>query len=313
MRYLSVTAAAVLALSLVPGIANAQTSGCAERADVSWSTDHDSMTVTGASVAVPGCPDGTEVGLQLITDHGDLPEQPLRAAAEDERAEFDLTPLDIGIAPITGVRVLIHGEDGGNGPGPTLVEIVVEHRYFNPTGREQRGLRDTEVLTVLVGARYQVFPAGEGYRTAVCEDLGIDTTGDVDGGVGVFDVRRGGRHLVCHQRTTGGAVTPPVNQPDTDVLDEVIDRDEPTTDGDGGDSSGSGDPTDGADGGGSGDSTTGGGTAVLGESVRRTVLDALPRTGDELLSTIAAGLALVALGTPAVLARRRRGDDGSRR
>ncbi|MEX1177578.1 MAG: hypothetical protein WEB09_03865 [Nitriliruptor sp.] len=316
MNLLSATAVTLLALVFVPSAASAQTVVCAERADVSWSTDHDLMTVTGASVAVPGCPDGTEVGLQLITDDGDLPAQPLVAQTDDERAEFDLTPLGIGIEPVTGVRVLIHGENSGNGPGPTLVEIVVEHRYFNAGGNEQRGLRDTEELTLLIGAQYEVFPAGQGYETTDCEDLGIDTSGDVAAGVGIFEVTGGGRHLVCHQRTTGGPVTPPVDQPGTDVLDEVIDRDGPTTGGDssGGDSPGGSDPHGGdAAGGGSAGGGPGGGTAVLGESVRRAVLDVLPRTGGELLNAFLAGVALVVLGAPAVLTRRRRGSDSPRR
>jgi hypothetical protein len=85
-------------------------------------------------VEVRGCEDGTPVGLQLITDDGDVPAEALVSEVTSEHAHFDLEPLGLRIEPVIGVRVFIYGD-----PVAEFVTIVVEQRLFATSGNEQRG------------------------------------------------------------------------------------------------------------------------------------------------------------------------------
>lgn len=163
--------------------AAADSSGCTDDAHVRWEVDVDRSTVDGASVEVPGCADGDLVGLQLIMEDGDLPREPLVAAVVDERAVFDLTPYSPGIAPTIGVRVSLH--PSGDVAGDDRIEVMVERRYFNHAGNEQRGLREVERFSLDVGATYVVPGAPDGYRTTDCSEVGVseDVVGE---GVGTF-------------------------------------------------------------------------------------------------------------------------------
>jgi hypothetical protein len=223
----------VVLVFAAPGLAAAQPIGCTDQATVSWDTDPEASTVLRAHVSVPGCSDGEGVGLQLLLDEEVLPSDPLVRQVTDEHAVFDLTSLAVGIEPVTGVRILLYGDVTGD-EGPLPVEIEVEQRYFNAPGREQVGLRRSDVLTVPVGDTYVVPQPGAAYETVPCANVGVDTAGIIAEGVGVFEATEGGRHLACHRRTGPGAAERPTSvgpivlaggtAPAADVATEGVDR-----------------------------------------------------------------------------------------
>lgn len=89
---------------------------CSGEASVAWEVDHADLAVTGAVVTVLGCADGEPVGLQVLTDDGDVPDEFVFASVVDERATFDLTPYGLSVEPTTGVRVALEVEP----PDPVL-------------------------------------------------------------------------------------------------------------------------------------------------------------------------------------------------
>jgi hypothetical protein len=110
IRAIALIAATAVALCTIEGTAvGVEVAGrpCSSDATVLWETGHPNLRVTGATVDVPGCDDDEIVGLQVITDAGDVPSEMLFAEVVDERAFFDLSPYDIGIEPTTGVRVAL--------------------------------------------------------------------------------------------------------------------------------------------------------------------------------------------------------------
>lgn len=294
-----------VASAVLPAPALADTSGCTDTADVSWEVDPDTVTVSGAVVDVPGCEDGDEVGLQLITDDGDVPAEPLVEQVEDERVRFDLEPLNMRIEPVTGVRVLLYGE-----VVVELVDIVVEQRFFSSSGNEQRGLREVTELGVREGGTYTVPGAPTRYEVVDCEaDLDVDVPGDViEQGEGSFEATEDGRHLVCYQQLPGTPGGPPdVEEPVVD--DETDVSDDGETGGPGNDDGrGSG----GRDDRGNGPDDK---TDVLGEDITRPATgdDAplgaptggpLATTGANVLLWAVTALGLLAIGRRLVRARR---------
>lgn len=197
--------------------AGAQAVACTETAHVSWETNWDDVTVEAAIVEVPGCVDGDEVGIQLLTDDGDLPAEPMVGQVQDEHVRFDLSSLHVGIEPVTGVRVLLYGE--------TIVEIVhidVVQRFFSQSGNEQRGLLRTTELEVPVGGQYHVPGAPNRYEVAACSEMRRwSPPSDLVGqGAGTFTATEAGRHVVCYQQapgTHGGR--PDVDDPGVDETD----------------------------------------------------------------------------------------------
>lgn len=272
-----------LALLVGPGLAAAQEEGCTQHARVTWDTGTDSVRVDAAHVAVPGCADGERVGLQLLTDDGDLPLEPLIAAVVDEHAVFDLVPLDVRIEPVTGVRIVLYGADD-----VVLVEVEVEQRYFSAPGREQRGLRRTDLLQVPLGGRYVVPEPGPGYATVACAEVGVSTEGTLAEGAGTFDAGAGGRHLACHRRTSAGPAPARPGSDGPQVLGESEARIERRA--------------------------SAGGTEVLGASADRRAGAGLPRTGVDPLVVLGTGLGLLVVGASTLAnQRRRRGSPGHHR
>jgi hypothetical protein len=226
----------VCLLALLPAPAfGAEAEACTETANVTWETNWEDVTVTGAIVEVPGCADGDQVGLQLLTDDGDLPAEPLVSEVEAEHAWFDLDHLDVRIEPVIGVRVLLYGE--------AIVEIVqisVEQRFFAQSENEQRGLRRTTPLEVPIGGQYLVPDAPTRYDVVACADMNTTLPNDLVGqGAGTFTATTAGTHVVCYQQqagTPGGA--PDVEDPSvvqgTDVLGDNITRPAPAGTGLGG-------------------------------------------------------------------------------
>jgi putative cell wall-binding protein len=98
---------------------------CSNTANVSWETNMAELTVTGVFVDVPGCGDDELVGLQLLTDDGDIPSgDPLLTRSSADRAFFDIAHLDVGIMPVTGMRVFLEDRAGQPGPvRPTPVPV----------------------------------------------------------------------------------------------------------------------------------------------------------------------------------------------
>lgn len=303
MRALSVLILTVLASLVAVAPASAQ-EACASDAFVRWQVDNAELLVTGAEVTVPGCDDGEDVGLQLITDDGDVPEDdPLGAEVADEVATFDLSDLEVGVEPVTGVRVFLIVDDE---PVPVpVVTIVVDQRYFNQAGNEQIGLNQQSELTAPESqGSYTVPGAPTGWEHISCEadDLDLDLDGfddllrDEDGdlvegpsGDGGFPFEDSGRHLVCYQQTPG-AGGPPVTD-DPEVLDDAV-TDE-TTDGDDGVLDDSDE------------------TAVRGESEeRRGPVDAaLALTGLDVASALTLGSGLLLVGIVAVIRPRGRAQE----
>jgi hypothetical protein len=228
----AVTLMCALAMLLAAhSVALAQsTAGCAEAAHVSWETNWNDVTVTGAVVEVRGCEDGTPVGLQLITDDGDVPAEALVSEVTDEQAHFDLEPLGLRIEPVIGVRVFIYGD-----PVAEFVTIIVEQRLFATSGNEQRGLRQATVLDVPLGGRYLVPGAPTRYEVVACAAMNTTLPGDlVAQGAGTFTATEPGTHVVCYQQqpgTPGGA--PDLETPrvldDTEVLEGAFEADPPAS------------------------------------------------------------------------------------
>jgi hypothetical protein len=225
----------VCLLALVPTTAfAAEAEACTDTANVTWETNWEDVTVTGAIVEVPGCEDGDQVGLQLLTDDGDLPAEPLVSEVEAEHAWFDLAPLDVRIEPVIGVRVLLYGE-----AVIEIVGVVVEQRFFGQTGNEQRGLRRTTALEVPVGGQYLVPGAPTRYDVAVCAEMNTTLPGDLIGqGAGTFTATEAGTHVVCYQQQPGTPGGPPdVEDPsvgdETDALGDSITQPAPSTGGGG--------------------------------------------------------------------------------
>lgn len=195
-----VTGVALLAGLIMPApAAVADGVVCTDTVSVSWGTDWETVTVTDAVVEALGCDDGTDVGLQLITDDGDLPAAPLVAQIQAERASFDLRPLDVGIEPVTGVRVLLDGAVLA-----AVVEITVDQRYFNRPGNEQVGHRETTTLQVPADGRYTVPGAPSRYTEVDCAEVGLLSDDDViDEGSGPFTATASGVHRVCYLQVPG--------------------------------------------------------------------------------------------------------------
>lgn len=220
---------ALAMLLVVHSVALAQsTAGCAEAAHVSWKTNWNDVTVTGAVVEVRGCADGTPVGMQLLTDDGDVPAEALVSEVIDEHAHFDLEPLGLRIEPVIGVRVFIHGD-----PVAEFVTIIVEQRLFASSGNEQRGLRQTTVLDVPRGGRYLVPGAPTRYEVVACAAVNTTLPGDlVAEGAGTFTATAPGTHVVCYRQQPGTpGRAPNLETPrildDTEVLEEGFQADPP--------------------------------------------------------------------------------------
>ena len=206
-------------LLAIPTAAAAEGELCSTTADVSWVTNHDDVTVEGAVVDVPGCTDGEPVGLQLLTDDGDVPaDGPILTEAQDEQAEFDLAPFAQRIEPVVGVRVYLQMTE----EELAHLEITVDRRFFNMPGNEQRGLRQLTILEVSPGGQYRVPAAPNGYVEVACVEVGHDPRDTVAQGSGTFDATASGRHVVCNRQTPGGP-RGPIDQ-DPEVLGRVINR-----------------------------------------------------------------------------------------
>src|SRR5690625_1024720 len=85
---------------------------CAAEASVEWEIEPESdppLEVIGAVVDIEGCPDGTEVGMEIETDDGESTDT-IVATIEDEQAHFDLTDQDLLIPDVVGVSVMIYDE-----------------------------------------------------------------------------------------------------------------------------------------------------------------------------------------------------------
>ena len=216
MRWVAVLVLVLLTLA-VPAVADTAVLGCTNTARVRWDVDLESVRVDAAVVEVPGCPDGEIVGLQLITDNGDIPAEALAEPVVDEQATFDLTPYALRVEPVTGVRVFLYGEAGED-----AIEIIVDRRFFNRPGNEQVGLREMTLLQVEPGQDYEVAGAPDRYRTVACSEVGLTGEGDVVGeGVGTFSATASGRHIVCHlMRPVSGRGNGPDDQ--TDVLGDSV-------------------------------------------------------------------------------------------
>lgn len=198
--------------------AAAQADACTDTANVSWETNWRDVTVETAIVHVPGCEDGEEVGLQLLTDDGDLPSDPLVEPVQAEHATFDLAPLDVRIEPVIGVRVLLHGEELVE-----VVDILVEQRFFAPSGNEQGGLLRATTLEVPVAGEYEVPGAPTRYDVALCADMQWAAPDDlVSEGAGTFTATTAGTHVVCYQQQPGTPGGPPDAEDPTVVGTEVL-------------------------------------------------------------------------------------------
>lgn len=299
VRFAVLVGLVLSASSALPALAAAGTA-CTDGVQVSWRTNWDAATVEGIVVAADGCGDGEPVGIQLLTDDGDVPaDGPLMGEVSDERAFFDITEYAVRIEPVTGIRVFLQVSDGEQ----YTWQITVDRRFFNQAGNEQVGLRQLTVLNVPHGGSYTVPGAPTRYDEVVCADVGHEPDGVIAEGSGTFhDVSRSGLHIACYQQRPGTPGAPPpgpggpgAEQPvvippdessdpddDTDVLDEVREQD--------------------------GDDDT----DVRGEVIDRRptgggqagVLGRLAMTGSDVLLATTVGLATLGLGL--VLLRRRR-------
>jgi hypothetical protein len=203
-------------------------SRCADTAKVGWEIDLETSTVTGVRVEVPGCDDGEFVGIELITDAGDVPsEEPLAGEVAAEVATFDVTSFGLHVEPVTGIRVYLEVDAI---PVP-VVAITVEQRFFNPAGNEQFGLRVTTPLTIPFEQSYTVPSAGPGYQDADCDETNLvldDGEAPVVGwGTGDFVATASGRHIACYQQvpgSPGGPSTAPPEVQEPEVLGVVLER-----------------------------------------------------------------------------------------
>jgi hypothetical protein len=192
---------------------------CSGVAHVSWQADWDTVTVARAAVDVPGCSDGEPVGIQLLTDDGDVPgDGPIMGVVEGERAVFDLTSLGQRVEPVTGVRVFLELAK----EELVFFEVTVDRRYFNVAGNEQRGLRQVTSLQVPLEGSYLVPGAPSGYQDVECSEVNTAMGDDVIGqGSGPFIATASGRHLACYQQVPGQQPGVPDDQ-GPEVLGEVL-------------------------------------------------------------------------------------------
>jgi hypothetical protein len=195
---------------------------CSDVAEVSWQADWDTVTVARAAVDVPGCGDGEPVGIQLLTDDGDVPEDgPIMGVVEDERVVFDLASLEQRVEPVTGVRVFLELTE----EELVFFEVTVDRRFFNAPGNEQRGLRQVTSLQVPLDGSYHVPGAPSGYQDVDCSEVNTIIGDDViEEGSGTFTASASGRHLACYQQTPGAARSPDGQEPE--VLGETITADD---------------------------------------------------------------------------------------
>lgn len=224
MRAVLVLAVLVASLAL-SGVAGQAADGdlCSEAAHVSWQADWETVTVARAAVDVPGCGDGESVGIQLLTDDGDVPEDgPVMGVVADERVVFDLTSLDQRVEPVIGVRVFLelHEEE------LVFFEVTVDRRFFNAPGNEQRGLRQVTSLQVPLEGQYFVPGAPSGYEDVACSEVNTPVGDDViEQGSGTFTATASGRHLACYQQTPGVPPGIPDDQ-EPEVLGDTITDDD---------------------------------------------------------------------------------------
>jgi hypothetical protein len=302
---LVILAALVLAAAsqAAPALAN-DAATCTNAADISWEVDRSDHRVRTIIVEVDGCDGGELVGIQLITEDGDVPPSaPLVGEAWEGTATFDLMDTGLYVAPITGVRVFLELSGGEQ----VTYQITVDRRFFSSAGSEQVGLRQLTVLNVPLGGSYVVPGAPNRYTEVLCDQVGYEPEDVVGEGSGTFDeLSASGRHITCFQQDPGtpggrppapggpGSEQPIVIPPDdassgdgdpSDVLDEGHDPG----------SSDLHDPEDTED------------TGVLGEVIDRRgdrVLGRLAMTGSDPLVAVAIGLMTVGIGLG--LLRRRR-------
>jgi hypothetical protein len=198
---------------------------CSIVADVSWQTDASKLTVDGAIVDVGSCEDGAPIGIQLVTDDGDVPPQgPLMGAVEGGQGVFDLVPYEQRIEPVTGVRVFLQIQEDEF----VFFEVTVDRRFFSAPGNEQVGRRQVTSLHVPLDGEYVVPGAPSGYTDVACSDVNTTIDDDVvEQGTGTFTATEAGRHLACYRQTPGVAPGGPDGQ-GTEVLDgSVTAGDEP--------------------------------------------------------------------------------------
>lgn len=220
MRHLlAVVTLVVASLGMGAGpLSAAESTGqqCTDTVSVRWQVDHERVTVDAAVVEAPGCPDGTPVGIQLITDDGDVPDEPLVESSTNERATFDLTDYALRVEPVTGVRVFLEGEAVEG-----TVTIIIDRRFFNPAGNEQVGLRDRRTTTLEIGTTYLVAGPPDGYGEVSCDDVDLVVEDAVGEGVGLFTATAAGRHVACFQKQVGPARD---DVDGTDVLGNILTR-----------------------------------------------------------------------------------------
>jgi hypothetical protein len=225
---LAVATALLAVLLALPTIAHAAGQDlCTDLATVYWDVDLASVTVNGATVDVPGCADGEPVGIQLITDDGDLPpDGPMMGQAEDGHATFDLTGYAVRVEPVTGIRVFLRVPGNEH---PVWV-IVVEQRFFNEPGNEQLGLRRSTTLEVPLDGEYAVPGPPTRYDEVRCDQVDTILPPDLVGeGSGIFPATAAGIHVVCYRQQPGVPGGPPdVEDPrvveEAEVLGEILTR-----------------------------------------------------------------------------------------
>lgn len=221
--------ASLASLNVAPSFANGEI--CSTTADVSWDVDRDSSIVTGVHVEVEGCEDGEFVGIELLTENGDVPDDgPLEGAVSDEIAYFDISGFALHVQPITGIRVYLEVDDT---PTP-VVAITVDQRFFNPAGNEQVGLRVSTNLVVPFGGEYHVPGAGDRYSDVDCADVNLSldvADSDIVGwGSGAnFTATAAGVHIACYQQSPGASPGPSPGPPgaeEPEVLGVVLEQDD---------------------------------------------------------------------------------------
>lgn len=120
-----------------PVAAQTVAESCTSEARVSWDIDAHYQIVKGADVALPGCPNGVRVTLEILTAEG-APTEPTVGSVRDERAYMDLTRFDLHIRPVVGVRVSLYGDTLVL--ADTEVRGRTEETRASPKGSEKGGL-----------------------------------------------------------------------------------------------------------------------------------------------------------------------------
>jgi hypothetical protein len=134
---LVILAALVLAAAsqAAPALAN-DAATCTNAADISWEVDRSDHRVRTIIVEVDGCDGGELVGIQLITEDGDVPPSaPLVGEAWEGTATFDLMDTGLYVAPITGVRVFLELSGGEQ----VTWQITVDRRFFSSQAANRWG------------------------------------------------------------------------------------------------------------------------------------------------------------------------------